>query len=119
MELILTATAPAWHGGLDAVRGTPRRLLLDPLPEHHTYRDDGCEVSPSCLRCPLPQCKHDEPGWYRRQQRSQRDRTIRRLRSREGLSVSQLAHRFGVSKRTVFRVLHGARDGTPTPSGVG
>ena len=113
MELILVTTAPARHGGLDAARGTPQRLFPDSLPEHHTYRDDGCEVSPSCLRCPLPQCKHDEPGWYLRERRAQRDRTICRLRRREGLTVNQLANRFGVSKRTVFRVLHRARDGRP------
>jgi hypothetical protein len=23
--------------------------------------DTGCDASPSCLRCPLPRCKFDEP----------------------------------------------------------
>ena len=23
--------------------------------------DDGCEYSPSCLQCPLPVCKYDDP----------------------------------------------------------
>ncbi len=23
--------------------------------------DDGCEYSPTCLRCPLPLCKYDDP----------------------------------------------------------
>ena len=117
MELIPVATGPARPGRLNAAGGTPPRL--DTLPEHHTYRDLGCEVSPSCLRCPLPQCKHDEPGWYLRQQRAQRDRTMCQLRSREGLSITQLASRFGVSTRTVFRVLHQARDGAGVASGVG
>ena len=35
---------------------------LELLPERYPYRDEGCEVSPSCLKCPLPQCKYDEPG---------------------------------------------------------
>ena len=30
------------------------------------YQDDGCEVSTSCLSCPLPECKHDNPGAYYR-----------------------------------------------------
>ena len=119
MEVIQVATEPARHVELDAPRPKPRPLLLDALPEHYTYRDDGCDVSPSCLRCPLPQCKHDEPGWYQRMQRVQRDRTISRLRRREGLSVTQLARRFGVSKRTVFRALHRAKDGIPSPAANG
>ena len=104
MELTSVATERARLGGLDA----PGRVHMDTLPEHHTYTDEGCEVSPACLRCPLPQCKHDEPGWYRREQRAERDRTMLRLRSREGMTVAQLARRFGVSKRTVFRALHRA-----------
>ena len=119
MQVIQVVWEHAGHGGLDAAQGTPSRLRLDSLPEHHTYRDDGCEVSPSCLRCPLPQCKHDAPGWYLRERRAQRDRTIRRLRSGQGLSVTQLARRFGVSKRTVFRALHRARDGALAAVGGG
>ena len=113
MQLTSVATEDIRRGGVDAPRGRPRRRLADTLPEHHTYKDDGCNVAPSCLRCPLPQCKHDEPGWYQRERRAQRDRSICRLRSREGLSVTQLADRFGVSKRTVFRVLHEAIGGRP------
>ena len=111
MQLTSPATEEARHGGLDAPLRELGRVRLDTLPEHHTYRDDGCEVSPSCLRCPLPQCKHDEPGWYRRAQKAERDRTILRLRSQEGVSVAQLGRRFGLSKRTVFRVLHRANGG--------
>ena len=108
MELTSVATEHARLGILGTPLREPRRVRLDTLPEHHTYKDDGCEVSPSCLRCPLPQCKHDEPGWYLRERRAERDRTMSRLRSREGMSVTQLARRFGVSKRTVFRALHRA-----------
>ena len=25
------------------------------------YSDDGCEYSSSCLRCPLPRCRYDDP----------------------------------------------------------
>lgn len=111
MELTSVATEHARLGGLETPRREPR---ADTLPENHTYTDEGCEVSPACLRCPLPQCKHDEPGWYRREQRAERDRTMSRLRSREGMSVAQLARRFGVSKRTVFRALHRVNGGHAT-----
>ena len=89
----------------------PRNLLLDTVPELYPYRDDGCEVAPACLRCPLPRCKFDDPGWYQKELRGQRDQRIAQTRSHEGLTVSQLSRRFGVSQRTVFRALQSARVG--------
>lgn len=75
------------------------------LPEHTLFRDDGCQVSPSCLRCPLPRCKYDgEPGWYHRERRSTRDEEIRRLR-RLGLHPQEIARRHDVTVRTVYRAL--------------
>jgi len=29
--------------------------------EFDHYQDTGCEESPTCLACPLPQCKYDVP----------------------------------------------------------
>lgn len=77
----------------------------DTLPEHSTYRDDGCEVCRSCLECPLPMCKYDDPGWLQRESRRSRDEAILRARREEGLSVPAVAVRFRVSTRTVHRVL--------------
>ncbi|MFC1961784.1 hypothetical protein ACFLWN_01880 [Chloroflexota bacterium] len=34
----------------------------DLLPEYFHYRDEGCEVATSCLKCPLAQCVYDESG---------------------------------------------------------
>lgn len=25
------------------------------------WRDTGCDLNPSCLACPLPVCRHDDP----------------------------------------------------------
>ena len=83
-------------------KGMPK---TDVLPEHFQYRDNGCEVSPSCLRCPLPKCKHDDPGWLRSYRRAQRDRRLLRVRSRENATVGELAQRFHISQRTVHRIL--------------
>ena len=77
----------------------------DTLPEHSTYRDGGCDVARSCLRCPLPMCKFDDPGWLQRENRRSRDEAILRARREEDLSVPALAARFRVSTRTVHRVL--------------
>ena len=77
----------------------------DVLPEHYQYRDSGCEVWQSCLSCPLPKCKHDDPGWLRRYRRAQRDRRLLRMRNRENASVGELAQQFHISERTVHRIL--------------
>ncbi|MBM3957200.1 MAG: helix-turn-helix domain-containing protein, partial [Gemmatimonadetes bacterium] len=77
----------------------------DTLPEHSTYRDDGCELWSCCLECPLPMCKYDDPGWFQRENRRSRDEAIVRLRREQRVSVPEVAARFGVSTRTVHRVL--------------
>ena len=86
-------------------------LILDTVPELYPYRDDGCEVAPSCLDCPLPQCKYDDPMWYRRERRSQRDQKVLRIQAQKGLTVAQLARHFGVSQRTIFRILRRSNNG--------
>jgi hypothetical protein len=77
----------------------------DALPEHIRYRDEGCDLSPSCLNCPLPLCRYDHPGGVRSLRTLGRDREIVRLRRSERVPIDALARRFGVSRRTVFRIL--------------
>lgn len=84
----------------------------DTLPENTAYRDEGCELSPSCLRCPLPVCKYDDPGWIRRVNRITRDRAVIKVRQRDGLSVQSLSERFRISTRTVHRILKNKRSGS-------
>ena len=79
--------------------------IIDVVPESYPYRDDGCEVSPSCLRCPLPQCKYDDPGWFQRQKRKGRDREVMAALQENGMSVLDVAARFALSERTIFRIL--------------
>ena len=86
-----------------------RPLRRDALPEHTRYADTGCEVHSSCLTCPLVRCRYDEPGGARALLGQERDRTILVMR-REGRPISLIAQRFGVSRRTVFRVLAVARE---------
>lgn len=89
-----------------AVKAAPRKRSRDALPEHTRYRDDGCSVSPSCFTCPLPRCRYEEPGGLRAVLNQQRDNAMLEMRAR-GASVEELAARFSVSRRTVFRVLEG------------
>ena len=97
-------------------RGGP---LIDSRPEEYPYRDDGCEISPSCLRCPLPQCKYDDPRWFLQERRRERDQLVLDTKERESLSVDEVAHKFALSQRTVFRILRRASDGKLEPASAG
>jgi hypothetical protein len=102
--------------------GPPKpRKRGDTLPEYTRYRDDGCDISESCLTCPLPRCRYEEPGGLRALLNESRDREIIQLRLK-GVAVEELADRFGISRRTVFRVIGTTRvparreyDTTPIP----
>ncbi len=87
------------------MRGADKpRVRSDALPEFTRYRDSGCDVSTSCLTCPLPRCRYEEPGGLRALLNKTRDEQIATQRA-TGVPVAELATRFGVSRRTVFRVL--------------
>jgi len=87
-------------------------IMHELLPERCDYRpkrrptcrprNEGCDLFPSCLRCPLPQCRYDNPG--RQTGKELRNREMVRLR-KAGTEVKELAQRFGVSKRTVHRII--------------
>ncbi len=100
--------SPAWPGdpgGSLSKRPVPlRRVRGDALPEQTRYRDDGCDIHPHCLTCPLPRCRYDEPGGLRALLNTYRDQQIMGLRQR-GAAVDSIAHRFHLSRRTVFRIL--------------
>lgn len=84
------------------------RRREDALPENRRYVDAGCEVSPSCLACPLERCRYDEPGAFAEFRRAARLARIRELQA-EGLTGEAIADELGISRRTVFRDLRGAR----------
>lgn len=78
---------------------TPRR---DALPEHTTYRDTDCELNPTCLDCPLAQCRYDGPSRYRPDVAARRERVL--TMRREGKTVTAVAEALGMSRRNVFRL---------------
>jgi hypothetical protein len=97
-----------------------RRTRRDALPEHTQYADTGCDLHPSCLTCPLVRCRYDQDvDAARKRAGRERDRRIIELQ-RRGKTIGMIAARFGVSRRTVFRVLARDRqrmaDLTPCPS---
>ena len=94
------------------------KSLLDAVPEFYPYEDTGCEVSPSCLNCPLPQCKYDDPDWFQRHRRIARDLKVWSTMQSEGLTVDEAADRFSVTVRTVFRIMRRCREAAPELDGA-
>jgi transcriptional regulator of acetoin/glycerol metabolism len=93
---------------VDALLPIPARS--DSLPEHTDYTDTGCDLYPractarSCaaatrsLAAPRPCCA------------TARDASILRLSDQDGMTVEELATMFGLSRRTIFRVLRRGPD---------
>ena len=86
-----------------------RKVRTDALPEHLEYRDSGCDLAPSCLRCPLVRCRYDEPGGARKLEQLSRDAAVQ-VRRQEGVGIDALAAEFSISRRSVFRSLARGRE---------
>ena len=84
---------------------------LDLPPEYCHYRDDGCDLADSCLNCPFPKCIYEETGGRRCWLKGLRDKEMARLFSTEEKGIKELALIFGVSQRTVQRVLKRIKGG--------
>jgi DNA-binding transcriptional ArsR family regulator len=80
------------------------RLLWDLLPEEFPYEDKGCELFPSCLNCPFPDCLKEKPWGKERFLKRRRAERMMKLKQ-EGKSVKEIARIFEVSPRTVQRWL--------------
>lgn len=89
------------------------KLLWDLLPEEFPYEDKGCELFPSCLNCPFPDCLEEEPWGKERFLKRRRAERMRELK-REGKSVKEIARIFEVSPRTVQRWLKAMEAASPS-----
>ena len=92
------------------VRARTETAVVDTVPEFYHYEDTGCEVSPSCLTCPLPQCKFDDPIWFQRHRRLTKDLRVVNVIQSEGLTAEEAAERFSVTVRTIFRIMQRCRE---------
>ena len=79
--------------------------IADRLPNYSDYCDEGCDLFPSCLECPLARCRYDEQAGERRAATRLRDKELLRQRSLACKNVAELAKSFAVSKRTVQRII--------------
>ncbi len=88
----------------------PAARPIDAVPEFFHYEDTGCEVSRSCLNCPLSRCKYDDPVWFQRHRRMAQDLKVWRTMQLEELTPDRAAERFSVTVRTIFRIMRRCRD---------
>lgn len=86
---------------LPAIAPAPKKAA-DDLPENTWYRDTGCSVSPSCLNCPLEQCRYDVPNGLITLKRYARDAEAVQL-MQSGLTIEEIADRMHLTQRTVWR----------------
>lgn len=89
---------------------TDSQPAADSLPDYFNYCDEGCALFPSCLSCPLPRCRHDEQPDGVRAATRLRDGELLQQRGLSGGSVAELAASFGVSRRTVQRIIRRSSD---------
>jgi hypothetical protein len=99
----LTCASCGWNK--DLVPGEPLSGTGGQDPERKL--EDGCEASPSCFECPLPECLIDQPQalcqylWDRRFQESyQRHRHLGTQKA-----VAAVALELDVTTRSVYRAL--------------
>ena len=81
----------------------------DALVDSMEYRDTGCELARSCLACPLPRCQYDAPRSAQMWLTAARDREIAVLRGRHRVPVDALARTYGLTRRTIYRILQEQR----------
>ena len=72
--------------------------------DNYPYKDEGCSLHPSCLTCPYPRCRYELHSGIRKMGAGILSGEISRLRA-EGSSVAEIAQRFSVNKRTIYRHL--------------
>ena len=99
----------AW--GPDCLTGEIAGIKPDLPPEYCHYRDEGCELAESCLECPLPQCIYDQPRGRQRWLKAVRDKAVVGQFLTGGKGVKELSLMFGISQRTVQRILKKVRNG--------
>lgn len=87
------------------------QILPNPDLEEDRYFDTGCELAPSCLSCPFPVCKEDDPTIPKRLKQATFDSRVyaawvaNEYLTRKADRVMATAQDAGVVIRTVYRVL--------------
>ena len=78
------------------------KIVINPKPKLPDIPDTGCQAAPSCLACPLPECRYENPHGWRQYHRDQQ--SVAAIRE-HNLTDRQAAQQFGLHKRTIGRIL--------------
>ena len=80
--------------------------MIPPLSNSFPKVADGCKYSPTCLRCPLPKCRHEyDNGRPPKLQMLQRARTAQE----RDMDADDIIATWPMSRRNAYRVLELAR----------
>ena len=87
-------------------RGRPKGTVHEerPEPRDYSYRDDGCEISTTCLECPLPKCRHDDSGFYNVYSNLAKHGFLIFDLMYSQLSVKSLSKQYNITERQIFRI---------------
>lgn len=66
--------------------------------------DNGCKYATRCLECPFDTCLYEQPGGKAHFLKSRRNNEIIRL-AREGKTTNEISQKFGMSRRSIQRIL--------------
>jgi len=76
------------------------------------FQDEGCHLAESCLRCPFSTCRKLSHTEERMERNAAVWRDFRRMeRKGETRRISKLAKKYGISSRTVSRIIEKGRAG--------
>ena len=69
-----------------------------------TFGDIGCDRASSCLSCPFPECRYDDPLRQMRVKIASRADQITEMRQ-TGMRDRDITRRLNISQRTLFRTM--------------
>ena len=102
----VAALAHIVNGHVIQFGGQSPMLMTRNNPTHNNieFKDDGCELAPSCLSCPLEFCKYDDPYQTERVVYSDRRLKILALKAK-GLTTTSINRITGISKGVIRRIV--------------
>jgi hypothetical protein len=101
--------APLLPGNYKGADPTGNRSdALEGAPGFGAYRDTGCSWYSSCLNCPLPKCRYDDP-MQRAEKIKTRDTKIYMLVTKKKKKIKAVAVEYNLSTRTIHRIIQKGR----------
>jgi len=80
--------------------------------EYFSQKDTGCEYSRTCLECPRPVCKHDDPHLEQRELDTEVAQAYKNAQKKMKNSPAAIhvGHQYGVEPRGILRIVQRVRE---------